>query len=240
MENTNANKDLDLIVVKDSKSIMSERYRALRTNIQFYSIDKDIKSILITSSIPGEGKSTIASNLAVVLSQMNKKVMIIDCDQRRPNIHKIFKLSNLNGLSNYLVDNVDIASVIQNTCIENLDAITSGITSSNPADILSSYKMKNTINKLEMIYDYIIIDAPPVGLVIDAQIIAKYVGGTLFVVESNKEDVHSVAKSKKLLDKVGANIIGVVLNKTESKKCINYYDSKVNIINKKNSSKVMI
>ncbi|MBU3159843.1 CpsD/CapB family tyrosine-protein kinase [Clostridium frigoris] len=216
-------KDLDLITFKEPNSPMSESYRTLRTNIQFSSFDKKIRTLLLTSSGPGEGKTTISSNLAMVMAQGGNKTLLIDCDQRKPQVHKVFGLSNEKGLSNMLVNDEDKDEVntnigIHETVQKNLHVLTSGTRPPNPAELLGSAKMKNFIEELKKTYDYIILDTPPIILVTDAQILAQYTDGCLLVVASGESERDAAIKAKGLLEKVNAKILGTVLNKVEIKK----------------------
>jgi capsular exopolysaccharide synthesis family protein len=213
-------KGLDLITFKEPNSPISESYRTLRTNIQFSSFDKKIKTLLVTSSGPGEGKTTTSSNLAVVMAQGGNKTLLIDCDQRKPSVHKVFKFSNENGLSNILVnkDEVDLNVSIHQTEIVNLHILSSGTRPPNPAELLGSAKMKDYIEELKKIYDIIILDTPPIILVTDAQILAQYTDGCLLVVSSGEAERDLVVKAKGLLEKVNAKILGVVINKMDSTK----------------------
>ncbi|MCB2306047.1 CpsD/CapB family tyrosine-protein kinase [Clostridium estertheticum] len=213
-------KELDLITFKEPNSPMSESYRTLRTNIQFSSFDKKIKTLLLTSSGPGEGKTTTSSNLAMVMAQGGNKTLLIDCDQRKPQVHKVFGFSNEKGLSNMLVNN-DEANInvgIHETAQPNLHVLTSGTRPPNPAELLGSVKMKNFINELKKTYDYIILDTPPIILVTDAQILAQYTDGCLLVVSSKEAERDAAVKAKGLLEKVNAKILGIVLNKVDLKK----------------------
>ncbi|MBW9148482.1 CpsD/CapB family tyrosine-protein kinase [Clostridium sp. CM028] len=213
-------KGLGLITFKKPNIPIAEAYRTLRTNIQFSSFDKKIKTLLVTSSGPGEGKTTTASNLAIVMAQGGSKTLLIDCDQRKPNVHMVFGCSNAEGLSNILVDKneVDINKCIQKTEITNLYILASGTKLPNPAELLGSAKMKNLIEELKEIYDFIILDTPPIILVTDAQILAQYTDGCLLVISSGEAERDSVIKSKGLLEKVNAKILGVVINKLDLKK----------------------
>ncbi|MCB2293937.1 CpsD/CapB family tyrosine-protein kinase [Clostridium algoriphilum] len=199
---------------------MSEAYRTLRTNIEFSSFDKKIKTILITSSGPGEGKTTTSSNLAIVMAQGGSKTLLIDCDQRKPSVHRVFGFSNANGLSNILVNEneVDINVSIQKTVVPNLHVLSSGTRPPNPAELLGSEKMKNFIEELKKTYDYIILDTPPITLVTDAQILSQYTDGCLLVISAGEAERDAVIKAKGLLEKVNAKILGVVINKMDSKK----------------------
>ena len=211
---------LDLVTFKEPNLPISEAYRTLRTNIQFSSFDKKVKTLLVTSSGPGEGKTTTSSNLAVVMAQGGNKTLLIDCDQRKPSVHKTFRFSNENGLSNILVNEneVDINMVLHKTEISNLHVLSSGTRPPNPAELLGSEKMKNFIEELKKTYDYIILDTPPIVLVTDAQILAQYTDGCLLVISSGEAERDSAIKAKELLEKVNAKILGTVLNKVDSKK----------------------
>ncbi|MCI7444284.1 MAG: CpsD/CapB family tyrosine-protein kinase [Clostridium sp.] len=216
-----------LIVEKNSKSISAEAYKTLRTNIQYSSFDKEIKTILVTSTIPGEGKSTIAGNLALSFAQQDKKVLVIDCDLRKPSLHKIFKLSNLKGLSDIIVGNSDLEKAMYNYK-DNFDILTSGKIPPNPSEILASNAMTALLEKLKTKYDIIIIDSAPLQAVTDAQIISNKVDGTLLVIRAGVTKREAILQAKELLNKVNAKILGVVLNGVEnnSEKHYYYYGSK--------------
>lgn len=207
--------NIDIITIKSPRSPIAECYRTLRTNIQFSSFDKKIQTIVITSSGPSEGKSTTSSNLAVVMAQNGNKTILIDCDQRKPKLHKVFLTSNQKGLSDVLVGNSVFEEAIQKTEIENLDILTSGTKPPNPSELLASIKMKNFIENLRGKYDCIIIDTPPVIAVTDAQIVSRYADGCLLVVASAQAEREAALKAKELLEKVDAKILGVVLNKLD-------------------------
>lgn len=206
---------VDLIVDKNPKSPVSEAYRTIRTNIEFSSLDKEMRLILITSSGPQEGKSTTSSNLALAMAQSGKKTLLIDCDLRKPTIHKKFKISNRIGLSNLLADGLKLSDVI--FCFgRGMDVLTSGTIPPNPSEMLSSKKMKIFLQEASKVYDRIIIDSPPVNAVTDAQILATVTDGVVLVVGSGITEIDMAQRAKELLNKVKANILGVVLNKTEA------------------------
>ena len=162
----------DIITVKNPKSRSAEAYRTLRTNIQFSSIDGDnLKTILVTSSGPGEGKSTVAINLAITIAQSGKKVLLLDCDFRKPSIHKKLGLPNREGLTNILIKDKNIEDCILSTSTSNLFVLTSGAIPPNPSELLGTKKMENIIINLKEFFDIIIIDSPPVIAVTDAQIL---------------------------------------------------------------------
>lgn len=210
------------IVEQEPKSIAAEAYRTLRTNIQYSSFDKEIRSIVVTSSEPGEGKSTVTGNLALSFAQDEKSVILIDCDLRRPTVHKNFKLSNEAGLSEVIVGKAKLEDAIQ-PYNENLHVITSGKIPPNPAEMLSSNVMTNLIKALKEKYDMVILDSAPLQAVTDAQILSTKVDGTVFVVRAERTKIDSVKESKSLLDQVGANIVGTVLHATTATKGKYYY-----------------
>lgn len=215
-----------LIVEKEPNSVASESYKTLRTNIIFASIDKVIKRILITSSIQGEGKSTTAANLAISFAQKEEKVLLIDCDLRKPTIHKNFKVSNIKGLTDVLIDRNILDETI-NKYSENLHILTTGTKVVNHSEILSSLTLDSLLEELDKNYDRIIIDSPPVLAVTDAQVLSKKVDGTLLVILANKTKKNLVKNAKDLLTKVNANILGAILNGEEmnSKEYYNYYQN---------------
>lgn len=212
-----------IISLIDPKSPVTEAYRTLRTNIQFSSFDEKIKTIVITSSGPGEGKTTTSTNLATVMAQGGHKTILIDCDQRKPKVHKVFEFSNQTGLSNLLIGETTFEEAVHKTKVENLDVLTSGIRPPNPSELLASAKMKNFINTLKEKYEYIILDTPPVLMVTDAQIIGQYADGCLLVVSSGEAHREAAMRAKELLTKVNAKILGIVLNKVDTSRRGYYY-----------------
>lgn len=206
----------NLITFKNPKSPISESYRTLRTNIQFSNIDKAIKTLLITSATPGEGKSTTIANLANTMAQANKKVLLIDCDFRKPTIHKKFQISNLHGLTNILVGEKELGEVINvHEDVDNLHILTSGPIPPNPAELLGSDRMKEILEELKTRYDMILIDTPPVGVVTDAAVLSTNVDGVVLVVAAKQTEIDVVKSAQDLLQKVNANILGVVMNKID-------------------------
>lgn len=212
-----------LISIKNPKSPISEAYRGIRTSLEFASLDKKIKTIIVTSSRQGEGKSTVLSNLAVSFANLDKKVLLLDGDLRNPSIHKMFNISNIKGLTDILVDKKKLSECIHRTDVKNLHIITAGPIPPNPSEMLASNRMKEFVESMKEHYDYIFIDAPPIGIVTDAGVISTYTDGCIFVVGSNESDVEHVKMSKEKLDSVGANILGTILNKIELNGTDNYY-----------------
>lgn len=211
-----------LVVEKKPKSIAAEAYRSLRTNIQYSSIDKKYKVIVVTSSEPGEGKSTTSGNLALALAQAENKVLLIDCDMRKPSIHKRFKISNIEGLSDLLINklSMDEVSVKFN---DSLTIVTSGNIPPNPSEMLASKTMEKYIQEMRECFDYVVIDTPPIQAVTDAQILSTKADGTLLVVRAEKTKKESVASSINLIKKVNGTVIGTVLNGVDNKRNKYYY-----------------
>lgn len=208
--------DHKLSIVHNPRSPIAEAFRSLRTNIQFSNIENRIRSIAVTSSIPGEGKSTVAFNLAASLAQTGKKVLLIDCDLRNPSIYKKTDLQNTVGLTNIIVQCMHYRDVLQRQdSAENLDIITSGPIPPNPSELLESAKMKELMETLAQEYDMIVIDSPPISLVTDAAILSTLVGGVVLVCEAGKTKTEVLRKSIDALNKVNANILGVVMNKVK-------------------------
>jgi capsular exopolysaccharide synthesis family protein len=206
-----------LIVHKDPKSPSAEAYRTLRTNILFSSMDNDIKTLLVTSPGPGEGKSITAANLAITMSQVGKKVLLIDCDMRRPSLHEVFGISKEVGLTDLLMEELEIGEVVHKYS-ENLNILTCGTIPQNPSEVLASRVMKRVLEEAAKEYNFIILDTPPVIAVTDAQILATRVEGVILVINSSVTPIEASKKAKNLLKAVNANIIGVVLNKVKTKK----------------------
>jgi succinoglycan biosynthesis transport protein ExoP len=202
------------LVALDSQSPAAESYKALRTNLLFSALDEKLKTLVITSSGPGEGKSRTAANLAVVLAHAGHKTVLIDADFRRPSLHKIFGRIRNVGLSNLTVHEIDqneAVSAVEE--VPNLWLITSGPIPPNPSELLSSGRMKELIAQLGREFTYVIMDTPPVNAVTDAAILASAADGTLLVVEHAKTTFPALAHAKQLLDRVGAHTVGTVINK---------------------------
>lgn len=203
----------ELIVHNNPKSPVSEAFRTLRTNIQFSNIDKNVKSIILTSSGPGEGKSTVISNLAITMAQMDKRVLLIDADLRKPRVNKIFGIANTDGLTTVLSEDINYEDVIAYTEIDGVHILTSGPIPPNPAEILGSNKMTDFLEKVKEDYDMVLIDAPPIGVVTDAAVLSTKCDGVLLVCAVGQAMVNAVVNAKELLLKVNANILGVIMNK---------------------------
>ena len=216
------NKMRHLITNLNPKSPISEQYRTIRTNIQFSSVDEELRSILFTSSGPGEGKSMTTANIAVTYAQQGKKVLLIDADLRKPTVHYTFRLDNLKGLSNVLVGDVLLEEAIHTTSIDHLDVISSGPVPPNPSELLGSRKMRAILERAKQQYDLVIFDTPPVLAVTDAQIMADFVDGAMLVVRSKVTELDAATKAVEALKPAKARLLGTVLNDRE-KKGSNYY-----------------
>jgi capsular exopolysaccharide synthesis family protein len=202
-----------LITVADPRSPVSEAYRTLRTNLDFSSLDKPIKTMLLTSAGPEEGKSTVLANLAVTTAQTGRKVILVDCDLRRPTLHSIFNLKNDVGLTTMVVDDAAMESPpLQDTGVEGLQLVSSGPLPPNPSELLGSRRMEEIIAALLERADVVLFDAPPVVAVTDAAVLATKVDGVLLVINAGgtKRDYARAAKAR--LEKVNANLLGSVLN----------------------------
>lgn len=209
---------VELLVQKYPKSVVSESIKTLRTNLQFSSVDSELKTILVTSSIPGEGKSFISANLAISFTQTDKKVLIVDCDMRKGRQHRIFKLSNTKGLSNLLIDDMtNYKDYINKTSIKNLYVITRGTVPPNPSELLNSNKNSELIKILKSKFDIIIFDGVPCNGLPDSIIMSKLVDKVL-IVSSESVTPRSVLEStKKQLKNVEAPVAGDVLNNVNRK-----------------------
>ncbi len=201
-----------LVTVANTNSIVSEQFRTIRTNITFSLPNQEIKTILVTSATPGEGKSTNVANIGVVFAQEGKKVLIVDADLRRPTMHYTFRVQNTKGLSNLLIGKYDVLEVVDSTEIPNLFVMTSGPIPHNPAELLASKTMDCIMVELMRAFDIILFDAPPVLSVTDAQILANKCNGTLLVVNSGAVERTNVIKAKERLEASKAKILGVILN----------------------------
>ena len=206
-----------------------EVYRHLRTNIEYSSVDKKIHVINITSTQPGEGKTTTSTNLSIVSSGQYGRVLLVDCDMRKPQVHKRFNISNRFGLSNVLAgDNVNIPdsyfSKFKDKDTEGvLYVLPAGVTVPNPTELLSSEKFKEIVECMRMRFEFIIFDCPPVLSVSDCIPVSRVSDGTLFVVSSKDTDKNDAKTALQQLQRNGANVIGTVLNKVDKTNESSYY-----------------
>jgi capsular exopolysaccharide synthesis family protein len=214
----------NFMVRENPGSPIGEAYRKIATNIEFANIDNNIKTIMCTSSMPGEGKTTTICNIAGVLIDLGKKVLLLDMDLRKPAVHKCFKLSNRVGLTDVLINKDDFRGYL-NSVYKGLDVIASGRIPSNPSEVINSKAIKELIKKMSSNYDYVLIDAPPVSVVSDPITIATYMDAVLLVVAYSETDGETARKAADSLRYINANIIGTVFNKVPVRKKSKYYYS---------------
>ncbi|WP_110517271.1 CpsD/CapB family tyrosine-protein kinase [Herpetosiphon llansteffanensis] len=200
---------LDLITLRDPRAAAAEAYRTLRTNIQFSSIERKLHTILVTSSVPDEDKSIALANLAVTFAQAEQRVIVLDCDLRRPSLHSLFGVSNDRGLSQAMSQNSDLP--LLKTEIDGLQILPAGATPPSPADLLSSKRFDSVLRDLKQQADIVLIDAPPVLAASDAALLATKVDGVVLVTRAGKTRRDSAREAVALLQRVNAHLVGVVL-----------------------------
>ncbi len=204
-----------LVTKYTPRSPVSEAYRAIRTNIQFSKIDAPLKSLVVTSAAPSEGKSTTAANLAFTTAQAGAKTLLIDADLRRPVVHSLFGLNREPGMTNVLVERLPLEQVIKPSGVENLDILTCGAIPPNPAELLGSQRMQDLVVQLKGRYDLVIFDSPPAITVTDTAVLSSQVEGVVMVVLSHGTDRRALARAKNLLANVNANILGAIFNRID-------------------------
>lgn len=212
------------IELENLKFKVAEQFRSLRTNIEFPSLDGEVRSIVVTSSMPGEGKSTIISNLAISIANNGKRAVIVDCDLRKPTIHKRFSVANNEGLTNILVQGKKFEDVIIATKIPNLFVIPGGPIIPNPSELLDCENMKQLLNELTNNFNMVLIDTPPVYQISDALILCAMARGTIIVAVYRKSEKNVLKNTKEKIEKVGGNILGVVINKIPDQHNESYAD----------------
>lgn len=215
----------DFVVAKKPNSSISEAFKALRTRIQYSKLEEDpLQTILVTSSLPSEGKTIVSVNLAGSFAQANKKVLIVDCDLRKPRIHTVFDAERFPGLSDYLFNNVKLEDITRRTSLENLDVITSGTIPPNPSELLGSLQMKKFLDLMKKKYDIIILDSPPYISVTDSEILFNLTDGTILVAQANKTAKDAFFKTYQNLYKINKhNLLGTVLNNFRFQQTYGYY-----------------
>lgn len=210
------------LISDNPSSPIAEAYRKIATNIEFSNIDNVIKTIMVTSAKQDEGKTTTICNLAMVMTEHKKKILLIDLDLRKPVIHKMYKLPNKKGLTDILI-NKDSYEPYLNNVYPGLDVLTTGIIPANPAEIINSKSLKELIKEMSQNYDYIFFDTPPVMLVSDPITISTYADAVIMAIEHGKTEKDLVKKAVESLKQVNANIIGAVMNNIPVSKQSNYY-----------------
>lgn len=216
--------DTVLITELDAKSPAVEAYKLLRTNINFASADKSLKVIGVTSSGPGEGKSTVSNNLAIAMAQSDFSVLLMDTDLRRSTLHKVHQLRGRpSGITEILTGSKELDECLVPSGIENLTLLTAGAVPPNPSELLGSNKMKKLIEDLKQRFDIIISDLPPVISVTDALVMSPLIDGFIFVVSSGSTDKRAALTAKEMLENAKANVLGAVLNRADPQKSYGSY-----------------
>ncbi len=223
MSNNGTQSTSTLIALRDPRSPAAEAYRTLRTNIQFSSLDKPLHTLLFTSTGADEGKSTTLANLAVTMAQAEQRVILVDCDLRRPTLHTLFGLSNETGLTSAILQPDAAALPLQDTSVAGLRLLPSGPLPPRPADLLGSRRMEALIDRLRADADMVLFDTPPVIAVTDAAVLATRLDGVLLVLQAGKTRRDRAREARRLLEKVKANIVGVVLNNAKQEVGYGYY-----------------
>lgn len=213
----------NLITFYNSKSPVSEQIKAVRTSLNFATIDQDAQVILITSPTPSLGKSVVSSNLAVSYAQQDKKVLIIDGDLRKATQHYQFKADPYRGLSSLLIGKLSIADAIQETFVPNLSVLTSGPMPPNPAELLSTNKLDTLMDEFKKSFDIIIIDTPPVINLTDAVVISRVADGIILVVRANHTQKNEVSRSVEILKTTNKKLFGTILNDAKHEVSDYYY-----------------
>jgi protein-tyrosine kinase len=206
-----------LITIDSPRSPITEQYRTLRTNIQYASVDKELKTIMITSPNPDEGKSTTIANLAVVFAQQGKKVLLVDADLRKPTIHDTFHISNTIGLTNILMKQSAIGDTIKETPVTDLFILPSGTIPPYPAELLGSTAMSQLIERVKVDFDIVLFDTPPLFAVTDAQIMANKCDASILVVKSGSTEIEGAIRAKDILMSASSKLLGTVLNSKKMK-----------------------
>jgi capsular exopolysaccharide synthesis family protein len=203
--------NLYLVSHRHPKSPAAEAFRTLRTSLAFAS-PEPVRTLLVTSAAPEEGKSTVVSNLAVVMAQAGKRVLVVDADLRKPQQHRVFEVSNHRGLTNVLVGQVDAAEVVTETLVPGVHLLTSGPIPPNPAELLDSERARSLWGQLAQEYEHVLLDSPPLLAVADSVILSSQVEGVVVVVRAGVTRIDLLRESRALLEKAGARVLGAILN----------------------------
>lgn len=217
----------NLVTLNEPNSFITESYKMLRTNLNYLNIDGNNRLLMIASSTSGEGKTTTIANLAITMAKDGKKILLIDCDLRRPMIHEVFRIRQTPGLTNLIFDNLSLTKVVQHSMdVDGLDILTSGTIPISASDFIDSEQFKDFIDSLKELYDVILIDTPPIISVTDATIISQYMNGVIITVSANQTKKALLSKSIKALSSVNANVLGFVITKDNKKIQNSYYNKK--------------
>jgi capsular exopolysaccharide synthesis family protein len=207
-----------IITFENPNSPISESFKTLRTSIHWSSLDRPVKTILVTSTEKNTGKSLTAVNMAVSFAQLGKKVVLVDCDLRKPTQHEYFMKSNRNGISHLLTGHYQLEQCLQDTHVDNLTLLPSGTVPPNPSELLESYRMIELLEELKASFDVVIIDTPPALVVTDAHILAPKCDGVVFVIRAGKTKKEMAKKALAYLKYSNSPILGIVLNDQKSRK----------------------
>lgn len=212
-----AHNGTSLVMVQAPRSAAAEAYRTLSTNIQFSSLDRALKTLMVTSVGPDEGKSIVLANLAITMAESGRKVVIIDCDLRRPSLHQVFGVADQPGLTS-MVLNEQLAPPLQPTSVANVSLVPSGPLPPNPAELISSERFTRVLGAIGTDADIVLLDAPPVAAVADATILAARVDGVLLVVDSGRTRREAGRRAAEQLQRVGAHVLGAVLTNVKAER----------------------
>lgn len=211
-----------LVALRNPRSAAAEAYRTLRTSIQFAGLDQPVRSVLVTSASQGDGKTTVAANIGVAFAEIGKRVLLVDCDLRRPGLHALFGVPQAPGLTNRLIAEQPALPPAA-TPVPGLFILPAGDPPPNPAELIASARLAAALERLEAEFDLLVIDSPPAGIVTDAAILAKLVDGVILVVSAGQTRRDSAQRAKQLLEGVGARILGAVLNNAKLEKSLRAY-----------------
>ncbi|WP_228547547.1 CpsD/CapB family tyrosine-protein kinase [Filobacillus milosensis] len=212
-----------LIAIDRKNKQGSEQFRAIRSNLNFFSVNKNLKTLAVSSPSSGDGKTMTASNLAIVFRQEGKEVLLVDTDLRKPSIHQTFDVPNNYGLSHHLLGEMKVEDIITTSYLTSVDIITSGLIPPNPSEMLSSPQMTEFIETVKEMYDIVIFDTPPILVVTDATIVANKCDGALLVVRHKKNELSQVERARDQLKNADAHLIGAVFNGPKVPKEAYYY-----------------
>jgi len=215
----------DLVTLTQPRSAAAEAYRTLRTSLEFSSLDRPLRTLVVTSSSPDEGKSTTVANLALALAQAGRRTVVVDADLRRPSLHSLFGLPNVAGLTSMMLDEAAAQPPYQAGPVAGLRVLTSGPLPPNPAELLASRRLDDVLARLTQDADIVLFDAPPLTAVSDAAVLAARVDGVILVVQAEKTRREAVQRAKKTLERVNAHLVGAVLTEVKGDKGLTYYGS---------------
>ena len=222
LERSVATPDDGLVAASSPRSDAAEAYRTLATNIQFSSLDRPVRTLLVTGATPDEDKTIVLANLAITLAATGRRVVVVDCDLRRPRLHALFGVAEAPGLTSMILDEA-LGPPLQDTSFPNVQVVTSGPLPPNPAELLGSERMGRAIAQIGANADYILFDAPPVTVVSDAAMLAARLDGVLLVVASGRTRREAARRAKEQLDRVGARLLGTALSNVKPEKTKSEY-----------------